>query len=106
MRRAVASRARRAVAGPEAGGADDVEHAGFVFEVEEGDAAGGGGALAVGDGAADEDAGAVGDVGDGGGGDGAEVVEVVAEEFDGVVVGGDAGGPHVGDGQFDRGHAG
>jgi hypothetical protein len=59
--------------------------------VKEGDAAGGGGSLAVGDGAAHEDAGAVGDVGDGGGGEGAEVVEVVAEEFDGVAVGDDAG---------------
>lgn len=34
-------------AGPEAGAADDVEHAGFVVEVEEGDAVCGGGALAV-----------------------------------------------------------
>src|SRR4029453_299286 len=47
----------------QAGFADDVEHAGFVFEVEEGDAAGGGGALPVGDDAADEDAGLVGPAG-------------------------------------------
>ena len=56
----------RIVAAPESDRADDVEHAGFVFEVEEGDAACGGGALAVGDGAADEGAGAGLDVGEDG----------------------------------------
>jgi hypothetical protein len=42
---------------PAADGDDDVDHAGFVFEVHEGDAGGGGGALAVGDDAGDSDPG-------------------------------------------------
>src|SRR6476469_5822786 len=53
-----------AVTGPEAGAADDVEHAGLVLEVEEGDAARGGGWFVLGDGANQEDAGAVRDFGD------------------------------------------
>lgn len=48
----------------EAGGADDVGVAGFVFEVEEEDAVGGLGGLAVGDEAADGDSGFVGHCGE------------------------------------------
>jgi len=44
------------VAGPDGYGADDVDEAGFVFELEEGDAVGAAGALAVGDDAGDGDA--------------------------------------------------
>jgi hypothetical protein len=69
---------------PQAGRAGDVEHAGFVFEVDERNAAGGGRALAVGDDPADQDAGLVGHVGEAGDGVGAEPVEVRAGEGDGV----------------------
>lgn len=83
---------------PDLGGADDVDHAGLVFEVDEHHTAGGGWALAVGDEPADPDplTGAQGgQVGRGGGAGGGEVV---ADVLDGVAVGGDAGGPEVGEG--------
>jgi hypothetical protein len=55
---AAAGRAVLALA-VQAVGDDDVGHAGFVFEVDEGDAGGGGGALPVGDDAGHPDPGAV-----------------------------------------------
>ncbi|WP_432855379.1 hypothetical protein ACQPXB_22265 [Amycolatopsis sp. CA-161197] len=60
----------------------------------------------MGDGAADLDPGAVGDVEEPAGGDGAERIEVGAQEFDGVAVSGDAGGPQVRRRELERRHAG
>src|SRR5690348_4605748 len=82
---------------------DDVDEAGFVFEGDEGDAAGAGWSLAVRDDATDEDAGAVLELGELARRDDAECVEAVADERGGVVAG-DAGGPQVGDELLRFGH--
>lgn len=67
-----------AVAGPDGDWADDVDEAGFVFKVEERDAASAAGTLAVSDDAGDCDPRLVVQCGESGSGGDAALVELVA----------------------------
>jgi hypothetical protein len=83
---------------------DDVDQAGLILDRDEGDAAGAGWSLPVGDDAADEHPGAVVERGELRGWDDTELVEAATDERGGVVVSGDPGSPQVSDELLGFGH--
>lgn len=91
---------------PAAPGDEDVGESGLVLDVEEGGAAGGHGALPVGDDPGDADPRTVGVPGQRGGGRDSEGIEAVSQVIGGVPVGRDPGGPEIRDGRLDGLHAG